>query len=125
MPDLEAVPVASPPRAVWRHAGLTALDFHNMLLHLLRSERPQAAAATWSALLLHADADGTVLVQRGDLARTAMVALDDASRALTDLVRLGAITRQGGGRGSRYHLNREPISPPPPLGYRRLRTDCG
>jgi hypothetical protein len=127
MPDLEVVPVTSPPRATWRAAGLDALAFHGVLLHLLRdSERPQAAAAVWSALILHTEADGSVRAQRGDLARTAMCSPADASRALTDLVRLGVIIRHGEGRASRYRINPDPSVTPPshprPAGQKLAET---
>jgi hypothetical protein len=116
VPEIEVAPTGAPPRATWRACGVDALAFHAVLLHLLRSsERPQAAVAVWSALILHADHNGTVAVQRADLARTAMVSPEAASRVLTDLVQLGAIARDGEGRTSRYRILRDAaIAPPEP-----------
>jgi predicted MarR family transcription regulator len=108
MPKIEAVRPVSSPGATWRAAGIDARAFHAVLLHLTRgsaSERPLVAARVWSALILHADTSGAVRARRADIARTAMCEPIDASRALTDLAKLGAITRHGAGRTSTYRIN--------------------
>lgn len=70
------------------------------------SKRPQAAVALWAVLLTALRPDtGEILLSRDQISDRVGIEPDNASRIMTELVRINAVRREKEGRRVRYFLN--------------------
>ena len=98
--------LAGEPGARWLFVKISPEQFRYVTKAIQEMKQPYQALRVWNAALIYMRMDtGEILATREQLAEDTSTTLNEVSRTMTELVKIGAITRHRRGRKVIYSIN--------------------